>query len=191
MNINELILTCRSYRRFNEKHKIDKELLMELVSLARLSASFANLQPLKYILSCTDKTNEDIFPTIAWAGYIKDWPGPEKGERPSAYIVVLGDKNINDSFSTDSGIASQSILLGAVEKGLGGCMLSNIKREVLRKCLKVPERYEIVLVIALGKPKEKIVIEDATEGNIKYYRDEEGVHYVPKRTLKELVVEFD
>ncbi len=191
MNISELILTCRSYRRFSEKYKIDKELLKELVSLARLSASFANLQPLKYILCCNSKMNEDIFPTIAWAGYLKDWSGPEKEERPSAYIVVLGDKSIKDSFSTDSGIAAQSILLGAVEKGLGGCMLDSINREVLRKCLKIPEQYEIVMVIALGKPKEKIVIKDAKEGNIKYYRDKEGVHHVPKRTLKEIVVEFD
>ncbi len=191
MNINELILACRSYRKFSENHKIDKELLLELVSIARLSASIANLQPLKYILSCNTKMNKEIFPTIAWAGYLKDWPGPEKSERPSAYIVVLGDRNIKDSFSTDSGIASQSILLGAVEKGLGGCMLGSINRKVIRKCLKIPERYEIVLLIALGKPKEKVVIEDATEGNIKYYRDENGVHHVPKRTLQELVVEFD
>ena len=111
--IEELIHKNRSYRRFDQKHIISLSILKELVELARHSASAANLQPLKYILVCNEKTNRIIFEKLSWAGYLKDWPGPVEGERPSAYIIILGDTTISKSFSVDHGIASQSILLGA------------------------------------------------------------------------------
>jgi len=186
--IKDLILKNRSYRRFYQDFQIDFDTLKEIVELARFSASGANLQPLKYILSCTPEKNAKIFPNLAWAGYLKDWEGPEEGERPAAYVLVLGDTEEKSSFSTDSGIASQSILLGAAEKGLGGCMLGSINRDKLREALNIPEQYKIILALALGKPKEKVVLETAEDGDIKYYRDSEDVHHVPKRPLEELIV---
>lgn len=188
MKIEDLIKRCRSCRRFHEDHKITEETLCELVNLARLSGSAANLQPLKYMLSCEPAKNDLIFPALAWAGYLKDWQGPEEGERPSAYIIILGDKNISKPIDCDHGIAAQSILLCAVEKGLGGCMVGSIDRELLRKNLSIPERYDILLVLALGKPKEKVVLEEAVGGNIKYYRDKKGIHHVPKRALDEIII---
>ena len=159
------------------------------MDLARLSASAANRQPLKYILSCDPKRNVLIFPHLAWAGYLKDWGGPQEGERPSAYIIILGDKEISRSFGCDHGIAAQSILLGAVERGLGGCIIGSIRREKLRQALQIPDRYEILLVLALGKPKEKVVIETlGPDGDIRYWRDKEGVHHVPKRSLDEIII---
>ena len=188
----ELIKKNRSYRRFYEDQKIDLETLKELVELARLSPSAANLQPLKFILSSDPEKNKKIFPHLAWAGYLKDWPGPEEGERPSAYIILLGDTKIGASFfDQDVGIACQSILLGAVEKGLGGCILASIAREKLRAVLNLSEQYEILLIIALGHPKEKVVIEPvASDGSIKYWRDEKDIHHVPKRALEEMILDY-
>ena len=185
----ELILKNRSYRRFHQDVPVSLETLRELVDLARLSASARNLQPLRYIL-CTDRaTNAAVFDTLAWAGYLKDWPGPVEGERPSAYIIVLGDKTLSQSFGVDHGIAMQSILLGAVEKGLGGCMIGSIQREKLRQILNIPERFEILNVVALGKPKETVVIDPVgPDGDIKYWRDADQVHHVPKRALKDIIV---
>lgn len=188
MKFKNLIKKCRSYRRFYENESIAGGTLHELVDLARLGASAANLQPLKYILSYEPEKNALIFPALSWAGYLEDWPGPEKGERPSAYIIVLGDTNISKSFQYDCGIACQNIVLGAVEKGLGGCILGLIDREQLRKDLSIPEQYEILLVIAMGKPKEKVVLEEAIGGNIKYYRDSKDTHHVPKRPLDEIII---
>ncbi len=185
--LKDLVLKNRSYRRFHEDQKITKEQLMELLELARFSASGANKQPLKFLLSCTRETNNKIFLNLGWAGYFPDWDGPKKGERPTAYIVILGDTTISTNYFVDHGIMAQSMLLGAVEMGLGGCMLLSIKKEQLKKELEIPEHLEIVLVIALGVPKEKIVIEDAKDGEIKYYRDDEQVHHVPKRPLDELI----
>jgi nitroreductase len=188
--LRDLVVSNRSYRRFYEDVAIDCEVLKELVDLARLSASGANKQPLKYILSCDADTNALVFPLLGWAGYLKDWPGPAEGERPSAYIIVLGDKDISASVGCDHGIAAQSILLGARERGLGGCMMSSVQRQGLREALNIPARYEIVLVIALGKPKETVVIETVgPDGDIRYYRDDEGVHHVPKRPLEELIIQ--
>lgn len=187
--LKELIVRNRSYRRFDESVKVELETLRELVELARLSASAANKQPLKYILSCEPDTNGSIFPHTRWAGYLADWPGPAEGERPTAYIVILGDTTISKSFGCDHGIAAQSIMLGATERGLGGCMIGAIDRPALREALSIPDRYEILLILALGKPAEKVVLEDVgADGDIRYYRDEQDVHHVPKRTLDELIV---
>jgi nitroreductase len=187
--ILDLTVKNRSYRRFYEDSVITEETLRELVNLGRLSASARNAQPLKYILSCTPGMNNAIFPTLAWAAYLKDWNGPEKGERPSAYIIMLGDTEIATNFWCDHGIAAQSILLGAVEKGLGGCIIASIQRDNLRKALSIPERYEIIQILALGKPKEKVVIETiSADRDFKYWRDTEQVHHVPKRTLDEIIL---
>lgn len=186
----DLIKRNRSYRRFDESVSVPRETLEGLIEATRLSPSAANRQPLKYILSSDPEKNARIFPHLSWAGYLKDWPGPAEGERPSAYIVILGDTEIAPDFSFDPGIAAQSILLCATEEGLGGCMLGAIDRKGLRRDLGIPDRYEILLVIALGKPAEKVVIEDASKtGDIKYWRDDQGVHHVPKRPLSELIIE--
>lgn len=187
--IRDLISKNRSYRRFHQEVDIKLETLRELVDLARLSASARNAQPLKYILSCQPQKNSLIFPHLAWAGYLTDWPGPCEGERPSAYIIILGDTEISQSSGCDHGIAAQSILLGATEKGLGGCMIASIKRQGLRQALEIPPRYEILLVLALGKPKETVVIETVGPGgDTKYWRDSKGVHHVPKRALDDIII---
>jgi nitroreductase len=187
--IRDLILKNRSYRRFYKETAIEIQTLRELVDLARLSASGGNLQPLKYILSCDAEKNALIFPHLAWAGYLKDWHGPCEGEMPSAYIIILGDTEISQSFGCDHGIAAQSIRLGATEKGLGGCIIGSVQREGLRKALDIPARYEILLVLALGMPGETVVIETVeSAGDIRYWRDDEGVHHVPKRLLDDIIV---
>lgn len=187
--LKDLIHKNRSYRRFQENVSIESETLKELIELARLSPSAANRQPLKYLLSCEPHTNALIFPHLAWAGYLRDWPGPAEGERPSAYIVVLADTEISADVGCDHGIAAQSILLGAVEKGLGGCMIGALRKQELRDALNIPKRYDILLVIALGVPQETVVLEAISpEGDVKYWRDADDVHHVPKRALSDLLI---
>jgi len=189
MGMREIVMKCRSYRRFDEGHRVPVSVLRELVELARFSPSARNQQALKFKLSDTPEMNGLIFPALRWAGYIQEWDGPAEGERPAAYIIVLGDTEISQDFVCDHGIAAQSILLGAIEKGLVGCMLGAADMDLLQKNLNIPERYRILLVIALGKPAEKVVLEDVSEGgSTKYYRDEQGVHHVPKRPLEELII---
>jgi nitroreductase len=188
--LEELVHKSRSYRRFYQDVPMDRETLRELVDLARHSPSGSNKQPLKYILVCDPETNAQVFPFTRWAGALKDWPGPVEGERPAAYIIILGDTEISPSFGCDHGIAAQSMMLGATEKGWGGCMLGAIDRGGIRELFQIPDRYEILLALALGKPKETVVIEDVgPDGNINYYRDAQSVHHVPKRSLDELVLQ--
>jgi nitroreductase len=189
--IRDLILKNRTCRRFCQEVAVEHQTLRDLVDLARLSASAGNLQPLKYILSNDPDKNAQIFPHLSWAGYLKDWPGPSEGERPSAYIIILGDTNITKDFGCDHGIAAQSILLGAREKGLAGCPIGLIQREKLRQALNIQRRYQILLVLALGKPKETQVLETTgPDGDIRYWRDDKGIHHVPKRSLDEIIVSF-
>ena len=188
--LTELLRKNRSYRRFRQDPPIERQTLEELVELTRLCPSAANRQPLKYLLSCDAERNALVFPHLAWAGYLTGWSGPTEHERPTAYIIILGDAEITHSFSCDHGIAAQSILLGAVERGLGGCMIGSIQREKLREALEIPKRYEILLVLALGKPSETVVLDDGkSPDDIKYWRDDGDVHHVPKRPLSELIVD--
>jgi nitroreductase len=147
MDLKDLVFRNRSYRRFDEAHRIDLKTLESFIDLARLSSSTGNKQPLKYLIYSTPDDCEKIFPFLAWAGYLRDWPGPEKGERPSAYIIILGDTSITQAFSIDHGIAAQSIMLGATEAGLGGCMIQSIKREGLRESIGLPDKYESCLFL--------------------------------------------
>lgn len=190
MNLKELVFKTRSYRRFDESYNIDANTLANLVDLARLSASGANRQPLKFLIYNTPEECLKVFPYLAWAGYLTEWPGPEKGERPSAYIIILGDKSITEVFGVDHGIAAQSIMLGATEAGIGGCIIASIKRDELCTELSIPDNFEVLLVLALGKPVENVIVEDIQDDNVKYWRDSEKNHHVPKRRLDELIIKL-
>ena len=188
-DFKQLVLENRSCRRFDNSHKIDEKTLKYLVDLARNTASAANNQPLKYFLSCDEQKNEEIFSCLGWAAYLTDWPGPEKEERPSAYIVITGDHNITNNFWCDHGIAAQTILLGARSLGLAGCMFGAINIKKLKGFLNIPDNLEVKLVLALGKPIETACIDEVEQdGSIKYWRDEKKIHHVPKRKLEDIIV---
>lgn len=187
---NALVLKNRSYRRFYENEALSMETLESLAALGRIVPSASNSQAIKFMLINTPEENAKVYKTLGWAGMLSDWDGPEEGERPSAYIILLVDLALGKNKLTDDGIIAQTILLGATAKGYGGCMLGDIRRTELSKSLGInSEKYSIDLVIALGKPKEEVVLEDITplHGN-HYYRDENAVHHVPKRSLEDLII---
>jgi nitroreductase len=185
----DLVRKSRSYRRFYGDKEITAEQLRELADLGRLSPSGANRQPLKYILINSVEMNEKIYENIAWAGYLKDWDGPVQEERPAGYIIMLRDNSVNKAMTMDEGIAAQSIFLGAADMGLGGCYIGSFKKEQIKKLFKISDNFDIALVIALGYPKEEVVLEDIhDDGGVKYWRDENQVHHVPKRTLDQVII---
>lgn len=186
--IRELILKNRSYRRFDPTVKITPSQVEKWIELARFSASGRNTQPLKYMVCTSRDIVDKIFPNLGWAGYLSNWKGPSISERPVAYIAVLHDKKLAEGYFCDDGIAMQSILLGAVADGFGGCMLGSIDKVKVAKLLEIPEHLELLWIIALGKPAENCIIDDVENNDIKYWRDSDEVHHVPKRTLDEIII---
>jgi nitroreductase len=186
--LKDLVLKNRSYRRFKQDELLSEEVLRDLVDLARLTPSARNAQPLKYFISNTPDVNDKIFPHLAWAGYLKDWAGPEKGEQPAAYIIVLNDSEIAANYFCDDGIVTQTILLGAVEKGYGGCIIGSVDRLRLQRELGIADKYKIVHVIALGVPVEEVKLTEMKDGEYKYWRDLSNVHHVPKRSLHDIII---
>lgn len=186
--LKELLQKNRSYRRFFQDVRLTEAELRELVGLTRYCASGRNAQALRYRAVVDEKTCEQVFHTLAWAGYLQDWPGPEEGERPSAYLIQLLDTSIVENCLCDDGIQAQTILLGAVEKGYGGCIIKAFKNDALREILQLPEHLKIMYVLALGKPKETVVLEDMKDGDFRYWREPDGSHHVPKRPLEDLLV---
>jgi len=189
MDMKALVLKSRSIRRFKQNVPVSREQLTQLIEMARTVPSAQNAQPLRYFLSCETGLNKLIFPHLGWAGFLKDWDGPAPGERPAAYIVVLGDPGLSRSFECDAGIAMQTMLLGAASQGLGGCIIKSVNRESLISVLNPDKSLEILYVLALGKPDEKVVLEELKpDGNTRYWRDRQGIHHVPKRPLRELIL---
>jgi nitroreductase len=192
MNIHELVLKNRSYRRFDESVTIPLETLLEWIDTARLTMSSVNIQPLKYFISYTPETNAKIRPHTRWAGLLCDFPGPAEGENPTAYIVICVDKSVMNAtaerFAKDIGIAAQTIMLEAAENDFGGCMIGNIDIKEIAAELELPDEWQIGLVLALGKPAEKVVLEVLEKDQSSaYYRDEDGLHHVPKRKLEDII----
>ncbi len=189
MNFIDLVSQTRTCRRFRQSAPVSPTVVRGLVDLGRLAASAGNLQPLKYIISTSPAINAAVFQHLRWAAYLRDWTGPVEGERPTAYIVVCRDNTISDAPGSDHGFATQNILLGATDCGLGACPIGSIDRDGLRRLLQVPEHCEILLVVALGYPAETVQLEKVfSDRSVRYWRDPAGVHHVPKRNLAEIIL---
>jgi nitroreductase len=187
MNLKDIFKITRSYRRFHQDYEVAADILTDVVENVRYSASAANLQPLKFIIVNDKDTNAALFQHLRWAAYLKDWDGPEEGEQPSAYIVMLGDRGLSRYVDWDCGIALQTILISLTEKGLGACAIASFNKDAVRDMFKVPDSLEIALVIATGKAKETVVINDVKDGDVRYWRDEHNTHHVPKRKLDDMI----
>ncbi len=187
MTFKELLIKNRSYRRFYEGEAIEMQVMRDMVENIRYTPSPANLQPLKFILVNNPVMRSKVFECLKWAAYLKEWDGPPEGERPSAYIVVLGNRGLSGYVAWDFGIALQSLQLSAVDKGYGACAIVSCDKDKLRELFQIPQELEIGVVLALGKPKESVVIDEVKNGDIKYWRDSTEVHHVPKRSLEELI----
>jgi nitroreductase len=187
-SFSDLVLRNRSYRRFQQQRRVARQTLIDLVDLARQSGSAANRQPLRYMPFHSEEDCARIFAHLKWAALLKGWGGPAEGERPAAYLLVLGNPADGGMPPCDAGIAMQTLLLAATARGLGGCMLGAIDRPKLVASCRVPEGMELLFVVALGYPAETVVLEEAVNGDIGYYRDANGVHHVPKRPLREVLL---
>ncbi len=187
MDFRGLVKRTRSYRRFKEDEPLDPRVLKGLVELVRYCPSVANLQPLRFLLVTDSGERDQLFPLLRWAAYLSHWPGPAPGQWPAAYIVVCSDRALSSNCSVDVGIASQVIRMGAMDEGIGSCLIGSFDRKEVKSLLGIGPGLGIELVIALGRPGETVVTEELG-GSTRYYRDAKGVHHVPKPGLKQLLV---
>ena len=187
----ENVHACRSYRRFDEGDPIPETLLVKLVDLARVVPSGANRLPLRYRVVSAAAEREAVFAQLKWAGALPDWEGPAKGERPTGYIVIC-DAGHGATTAVDEGIAAQTMLLAATEAGFGGCMLHAFNKAKVSEALNLAVAgVEPLMVLALGRPAEKVVLEPMSaspDGTTTYWRDEATTHHVPKLSLEDVLI---
>ncbi len=187
--IKDLVIKNRSYRKFHNHKKLSIQELSHLIDLARLTPSSKNRQPLKYVIVTKDNDTDFVSNHLNWAWYLKDWDGPTVDERPPAYIIMCIDKDLNENAMIDAGIAAQTILLGAAEQNLGGCIVRTVNRYAISSHFKLPPNIEIIQVLAIGHPNQNIEITNVNdEGSINYFEDSSGTHFVPKRKLEDLII---
>ena len=186
----ELVTSSRSTRSFKPNSPISEDTLMELIDIARKTPAAMNLQTLKYKL-ITDKDGiADMLSITRWATNLAI-KLPPKDHEPSAFIIICHDTRIAEErpiFMIDVGIAAQTILLAAKERGLGGCLIGSAAGETISATFNIADHLAPKLVIGLGVPDEEIVLEDTTNEKTTYYRDDAGVHHVPKRALEEIII---
>ena len=189
--LKDLVKKSRSYRIFDESHKLSREDLVDLIDIARFSPCGKNGQYLRFIPIYEEETLKEIYPYLAWAAYLKDWNGPDEGERPTGVILIVSKEgSLTDPIlACDMGIASQSIMLGAAEKNLGGCMIRALNRKKIMEILNLSDEYIIHIALAIGKPAQEVTIENINEGDdIKYWMDQDKNHHVPKIVLDDLIL---
>lgn len=183
--IRELLLKNRSYRSFDSSFNISKETLLRFVDNIRYTPSTRNAQGLRFRLCCEKAECAKLLALTKWAGALKDRHFPPKGHEPTAYIVICAEQDI---FTRDVGIAAQTLMLSAAEEGLGGCMIGSFDTEKVSELLGIPTAQKPRLILALGKPDETVVIEDAEDNNLTYYRDEQNIHHVPKLKTEDMLL---
>lgn len=190
--IKNLVENNRSYRKYNNSKKVETANIVDLIDLARITPSSKNRQPLLYQIINNEDDTDKVFSCLKFALHLTDWDGPTKSEQPAAYIIMLIDKDKNISADIDAGIASQTILLAAAEQELGGCIVRSVDRKKLRGIYNYPDNHEIVLVIAIGYPTQNVVLTEIDDDeSTNYYEDENGVHYVPKRKLEDIIINYN
>lgn len=185
------MMTDRTVRRFQEERNVSVDTLERLVELTRYCPSGRNAQPLRYVLITSEEDRGKIYPLLKWAGYFKDWDGPEKGERPAAYLIQCLDTKFGKECLCDDGLQLEAITLGMHTLGLGGCIIKAFNAPKLAEVLNLDSRYAPRYVLALGYPAEEVTIEDMPlddNADFKYYRTPDAVHHVPKRRLEQLII---
>lgn len=187
-SLDTLLHRNRSYRGFDTGRKVSADELRELVSVVSLTASGMNRQPLRFRL-VTDEAADLVLPHIKLGAALPEEHLPKKGFEPGAFLVVCSAVPEDKVVDIDLGFASQSILLRAVEMGLGGIFILNFRKEALKEALAL--RLDPIAVIAIGKPAESVFLMPVSgnkpEPELAYYR-KDGVHYVPKLTAEQLIL---
>lgn len=189
MNVYDAIFQRRTIRKFTQE-PIDKDILIKLIDCARVAAYGANQQPLKFAVIDDKNTLADIYPLTKWAGALADG-APREDERPTAYIAVLCDKGIrpNGAAEVEAGAAVTTMMLEAVELGLGTCWLGAIQRDRIKETLGLPDSLDVLYLLALGYPAQKSRMVNMKDGDVKYYESPDGTINVPKRGLDEIIIE--
>ena len=184
-SLDSLLKRNRSYRGYDAARQVTEADLRRLVEVVPLVASGMNAQRLRFRLVCGADAAR-VHPLVKMGAALPQEHLPHPGEEPSAYIVVCCTGEENRVVDMDLGIAAQSILLKATEIGLGGIFILNFKADALQEALGLP--LKPLAVLGIGKPLERIFLLPAQSGDsLNYYR-KDGVHFVPKLQVKDLLI---
>ena len=184
-SLDSLLKKNRSYRGYDHQRIVGENELKQIVSSTTLAASGMNKQRLRYRL-VTGEDAAKVLPHITLGAALPEEHLPHKGEEPQAFIIVCATEPENKVIDIDLGIAAQTMLLKATEMGLGGIFILNFRAAAIREALDLPSQP--LAVIAVGKPSEKIFLLPVDAGaDLNYYR-RDGIHYVPKLKVEDLLI---
>lgn len=182
-SLDTLLRRNRSYRGYDPSRAVTEKDLLEIIGTVPLTASGMNRQRLRFRM-VTGEEAVKVLPHITLGAALPEEHLPKPGTEPGAFIIVFSTTPEDRVVDIDLGFAAQSMLLKATEMGLGGIFILNFRKEALRESLALP--MEPIAVIAIGKPAESIFLLPAGE-DLNYYR-KDGVHFVPKLQVQQILV---
>ena len=187
-SIDTLFEKNRSYRGYNQEFVVKRDMLERIVAVNTKIASAKNQQVLRFKLVTKETSAEIITQNMKLGGLLPELHLPFPGTEPEAFIIICSTAPENKFVDIDLGIAAQSMLLKATEMGLNGIMIGAFNKAKIIEAFNLP--YEPLLILAIGKGNEKIKLQPVDAGEkLAYYRDEDGVQFVPKIQWEQLVLE--
>ena len=186
MDTIDVLYARRTIRKFTQE-PIPKQILTRIADAARLSPTANNRQPLRFLVVNDPKLCEQVFPCTHWARSLGPEGTPGEGERPTAYILILVEKELESPWiAHDVGAAAQTIMLAAQNHRIGTCWMASIDRDAIGELLHIPWKYRLDTLISIGYPAERSVYEDE-QGDVTYYKDGQGIMHIPKRRLTDIL----
>ena len=185
-SLGTLLRRNRSYRGYDKACVVTMAQLRRIAEVCTKVPSGRNQQVLRFKLLTRDSGSEAMQGLYKLGGALPELHLPFPGTEPEAFIIICSTVTPDKWVNMDVGIAAQSMLLKAVEMGLGGICIGAFNKDKVTETFGLP--CEPVLILAIGKPAEKIELVPVRAGEpLKYYR-ENGIHYVPKITADDLIL---
>ena len=187
-SIDTLLEKNRSYRGYRKDYVVKREMLERIVAVNAKIPCGKNQQTLRFKLVTKDTGADKVLENIKLGGMLPELHLPFEGTEPEAFIIVCGTTPETKIVDIDLGISMQSMLLKATEMGLNGIIICAFNTAKITEVFHLP--YEPLAIVAIGKGIEKIKLVPIDENESHaYYRDEQGVHYVPKVRAEQLIIE--
>ena len=157
----ELVEGRKSIRRFNSQ-PLERERLNLCLEAARLAPSAENAQPWRFLVIDDPKVKQD-FAAQAFSGIYRV---SAFAESAPVLVLILARLNlithrvgrqIQDIHYhyIDIGIAGEHIVLQAEELGIGTCWLGWFSVRKSRKFFRIPAKYKIISMLAMGYYEKK------------------------------------
>lgn len=156
LSFRQLVQKRRSIRRYLDR-PVEREKIITCLEAARLAPSAENVQPWRFLV-IDDPQLKEAFTKKVFSGI---YSFSKFAAKAPVLILTMARLDIVANrigkqiqnvhyYLIDIGIAGEHIVLQAEELGLGTCWVGWFNIRKARKFFKIPRKYKIISLLALG-----------------------------------------